>query len=66
MIMELSSVFFCLQSFSTYVLQFYVRKHNINTYVENSDLTNISMSSHIIDKNSILKGRRKFLNAENG
>ncbi len=65
MIMELSSVVFCLQSFFTYILQFYVRKYNINNYIRNSDLANISMSNDIIDKISIIKGKRVFFNAEN-
>lgn len=65
MIMELSSVVFCLQSFFTYISQFYVRKYNIDSYIRNSNLANISMSTDIIDKISIIKGRRVFFNAEN-
>ncbi|SEF21884.1 hypothetical protein SAMN04487839_102230 [Streptococcus gallolyticus] len=65
MIMELSSVVFCLQSFFTYISQFYVRKYNIDSYIRNSDLANISMSNDIIDKISIIKGKRVFFNAEN-
>ncbi|SDJ96421.1 hypothetical protein SAMN04487841_1248 [Streptococcus gallolyticus] len=65
MIMELSSVVFCLQSFFTYILQFYVRKYDINSYIRNSDLANISMSNDIIDKISIIKGKQVFFNAEN-
>lgn len=48
------------------MLQNYVRKRNIDNYVENSDLVNISMSSYIIDKISIIERREVFLNAENG
>ncbi|SER23724.1 hypothetical protein SAMN04487840_10261 [Streptococcus gallolyticus] len=65
MIMELSSVVFCLQRFFTYISQFYVRKYNIDSYIRNSDLANISMSNDIIDKISIIKGKRVFFNAEN-